>query len=78
MFAYLDSVKTLERVDLEVYEKTLGGRLPRATAESLGYSKRHGTAGILSWTPISDPDLLEEVRALWRRRLEAASAVLQE
>jgi len=77
MFAYLDSVKALERVDLEVYEKTLGGRLPRAVAEAEGYGKKHGTAGILEWKELSDADLLEEVKALWRRRLEAASEVLK-
>lgn len=76
MFAYLESVKALERVDLEIYEKTLGGRIPRAMAE--GYDKKHGTVGVLTWDPISDPELLEEVKALWRRRLEVASSVLKE
>jgi hypothetical protein len=76
MFAYLDSVKALERVDLQTFEKSLGGRIPRSLAE--GYTKKHGTAGILTFEEISDPALLEEVKALWRRRLEAASAVLRE
>lgn len=80
MFAYLESVKALEseRVDLDVYEKALGGRLPRSVAEAEGYSKKHGTVGILTWTELSDPALLEEVKTLWRKRLEAASAVLKE
>jgi hypothetical protein len=76
MFAYLEKVKVLERVDLEIFEKTLGGRVPRSMAE--GYTKKHGTVGILTWEEISDPNMLEEVKALWRRRLEVASEVLKE
>jgi len=78
MFAYLDSVRALKSkpVDLDIYEKTLGGRIPRSMAE--GYTKKHGTVGVLNWEDISDPALLEEVKALWRKRIEAASAVLKE
>ena len=76
MFAYLEKVKALERVDLEIFEKTLGGRVPRSMAE--GYTKKHGTVGILTWEEISDPALLEEVKALWRKRINIAQESLRE
>jgi len=76
MFAYRESVEALEQVPIEVFEKTLGGRIPRSVAE--GYTKKRGTAGILEWNEITNPTTIEEVKALWRKRLEAASAVLKE
>jgi len=78
MFAYLESVKALESepVNLDIYEKTLGGRLPRSMAE--GYTKKRGTVGILEWKEISDTELLEEVKALWRKRIVAASETVKE
>jgi len=76
MFAYLEKVKSLKRVELDIYEKTMGGRIPREMSED--YKKKRGTAGILTWTEISDPDLLEEVKALWRKRIKAASELLKE
>lgn len=74
----LERVRSLERVDLQVIEQTFGGRVPRSVAESEGYSRKRGTAGIMSYEEVSDSALLEEVKALWRRRLEAASETLKE
>jgi len=72
----LERVRALERVDLQVIEQTFGGRVPRALAED--YRKKRGTAGIMNYEEVSDLALLEEVKALWRRRLEVASEVLKE
>jgi len=72
----LDRVRSLERVDLQVVEQTFGGRIPRDQAE--GYTRKHGTAGVMNYEDVTDTATLEEVKALWRKRIEAASAILKE
>jgi len=73
MIADKDRVEALEQVPIEVFEQTFGGRIPRSVAED--YTKKHGTKGIITYTEV-DSTMLEEVKALWRRRLEVASATL--
>jgi len=75
MIADKDRVEALEQVPVEVFEQTFGGRIPRALAED--YTKRRGTKGIITYTEV-DSTMLEEVKAMWRKRLEVASEVLKE
>lgn len=75
MIADKDRVEALEQVPVEVFEQTFGGRIPRSQAED--YTKRHGTKGIITYTEVNST-VLEEVKALWRKRIEAASTVLKE
>lgn len=76
MIADKDRVEALEQVPVEVFEQTFGGRIPRSAAED--YTKRHGTKGLINYEEITDADAVEEVKALWRKRIEAASTVLKE
>ena len=74
----LDRVRGLERVDLQVIEQTFGGRISRSEAQAEGYTRKHGTAGIMNYEEVSDAALVEEVKALWRRRVEMAQESLKE
>ena len=74
----LDRVRALERVDLQVIEQTFGGRISRSEAQAEGYSKKHGTAGIMSYEEVSDSSLIEDVKALWRKRISVAQESLKE
>lgn len=75
MIVDVDKLRELENVPFEVYEQTFGGRIPRADAEN--YTKRHGTAGVMSYDEITDPETLEDVKQLFRKRIAEASKTLE-
>ena len=73
----LERVKGLGEVEVQVFRQTFGGRVPRDKAE--GYSKKRGTAGIMKYEDVTaeEPELVEEVKALWRKRLKVARSTLK-
>jgi hypothetical protein len=74
MVVDVDKIRDLEDVPFEVWEQSFGGRIPRAAAED--YKHRRGTAGVMNYDEITEPQILEEVKDLFRKRIAAAAKAL--
>jgi len=74
MVVDVDKARELEDVPFEVWEQSFGGRIPRAEAEN--YKHRRGTAGVMNYDEITDPEVIKDVKQIFRKRIAEAAKAL--